>query len=144
MSARDPESNPETGVGYLLHRAHARIREAMLAVLDGTGLNLGQLAVLGALAKTPGLTQTQLCNASGIEKSSMVLFLDALQAEGWIVRRPHPQDRRAHAVFLTEQGAQRLAVAAPQLQAVERSFLEPLGNDERKQLIEYLRRLARV
>jgi DNA-binding MarR family transcriptional regulator len=74
----------------------------------------------------------------------MVLFLDALQEEGWIVRQPHPDDRRAHAVFLTDQGANRLAAAGPELHKAEEEFLEPLSGRERMLLIEYLRRLARL
>ena len=118
---------PAAGIGFLLQRAHNRLRESLLAVLDGTGLHLGHIAILGSLATSGGLTQRQLIERTGIEKSSMVLFLDALERGGWARRHPHPTDRRAHLVVLTEEGGQRLGVIGPKLAATEEKFLEILS-----------------
>lgn len=35
----------------------------------------------------------------------MTTLVDALEAEGWVERRPHPTDRRATLVVLTDEGA---------------------------------------
>ncbi len=134
------EAIPERGkkpapqIGFLLQRAHHRLRENMLAVLDGTGLHLGHIAILGSLATSGGLTQRQLIERTGIEKSSMVLFLDALERDGWARRDPHPTDRRAHIVTLTIEGGRRLAVIGPKLAATEEKFLAVLSMRERESL----------
>ncbi|MGN6422178.1 MAG: MarR family transcriptional regulator [Asticcacaulis sp.] len=44
----------------------------------------------------PCRSRSVLSKVTGIEKSSVVLFLDALEKDGWVERRPHPGDRRAH------------------------------------------------
>jgi len=131
-------------IGFLLQRAHNRLREAILSALDGSGLNPGQLAILGALAVANDVTQRELIAATGIEKSSMVIFLDRLEADGWVERRPHPNDRRARAIHLTEQGRARLAVVGPGLEAAEAQFVALLSNDEKERLIDMLRRLNRI
>ena len=128
-------------VGYMLSRAHQRFRQATLEALDGTGVNPGQLAVLGALSAARGLSQTELSAATGIEKSSMVLLIDALEAAGWVRRRPHASDRRAHALELTARGEQRLRVLGPKLQDAEARLLEPLSAAQRKTLLALLQRL---
>ncbi len=48
--------------------------------------------------------QTTLADAVGIEGASLVRLLDELQASGLITREQDPNDRRANAVNLTEQG----------------------------------------
>src|SRR5450755_522309 len=106
-------------IGYLLSRSHQRFRQAIVEALDGSGLNPGQLAVLGALSAASGLSQTELAAVTGIEKSSMVLLVDSLEAAGWVRRRPHATDRRAHALELTAKGEQRLRAVGPRLQAAE-------------------------
>ncbi len=45
-----------------------------------------------------------LADAIGIEGASLVRLLDELQASGLITRVPHPTDRRANAVNLTDAG----------------------------------------
>lgn len=130
------------GLGFLLQRAHNRIREAVIAALDGSGVHPGHLAILGALASQPGLTQRELCTATGIEKSSMVLFLDRLEADGWVERRRHPKDRRAHVVLLTKSGIKRLAALHPRLKSAEEGVLAALSAAQRRQLATLLNRIA--
>jgi DNA-binding MarR family transcriptional regulator len=128
-------------LGFLLQRAHLRFREAMLAALEGSGLNLGQLSILGTLAARNDLSQRQLSASTGIEKSSMVLFVDALEQAGWVERREHPTDRRAQAIHLTAVGLGRLAVVGPRVQAVEAQALARFSASERDALFSLLRRL---
>jgi DNA-binding MarR family transcriptional regulator len=136
-----PNAGGSAGLGFLLQRAHLRFREAMLAALEGSGLNLGQLSILATLAARNDQTQRQLVAATGIEKSSMVLFVDALEKGGWVERRDHPTDRRAQAIHLTTVGLGRLAVVGPRVKAVESKVLEPFSEAERGVLFGLLRRL---
>lgn len=128
-------------VGFLLQRAHRLLREEALATLEGSGTNPGQLTILGALTVRNDLTQSALTSATGIEKSSMVIFVDALEADGWVERRFDSEDRRARVVHLTAKGRKRLAVLGPRLEAVEERFLSALSRAERLQLVDLLRRL---
>jgi len=77
----------------------------------------------------------------GIEKSSMVLFIDSLERDGLAVRAHRPGDRRAYNVMLTAQGARRLAVIGPGLAATEDAFLDVLSATERAGLAAMLARL---
>src|ERR1700749_3210239 len=129
-----------SSLGFLLQRAHQRLRDGVVRALEGSGLNPGQLAILGAAFTTPGVSQRELVAATGVEKSSMVIFLDRLEGDGWGIGRPHPATARPHAVGLTAEGAQRLAALAPRLAAAEAEALAGLGPDDKQRLIALLQR----
>jgi DNA-binding MarR family transcriptional regulator len=129
-------------VGFLLQRAHHAFRAKVVAALAGSGLNPGQLAIVAALASVNDLSQRELTRLTDIEKSSMVLFLNQLEADGWVERRTHPTDGRAHAIHLSEAGRVRLAPIGQRLAAAEATFLERLSDEETRQLADMLHRLA--
>jgi len=130
-----------SAVGFLLARAHGVVRQKMVAALEGSGLHLGHIAILGRLAQG-GSTQAALCGATGIEKSSMVLFVDALEQGGWVERQRHPADRRAYQVVLTSAGQDRLAELGPRLATAEQEALAALSPGDQERLAEILRRLV--
>ena len=127
-------ASPSPSIGFLLQRAHHLLRGRMAAELEGSGLHLGHIALLGTMLDAPGLSQRELSLRTGIEKSSMVIFVDALERDGWVRRAPHPTDRRAHALFVTASGAARLAEVGPRLRQAEEAFLAALSAAERDAL----------
>lgn len=129
-------------IGYLLQRAHQQYRGEVVAALAGSGLNPGQLLIVAALASVNDLSQRELSEATNVEKSSMVLFLNQLEADGWVERRTHPTDGRAHAIHLSEAGRARLGPIGRRLAAVEATFVQGLSDEEARQLAELLHRLT--
>ena len=129
-------------IGYLLQRAHHQLRAEVVAALAGSGLNPGQLLIVAALASSNDLTQRELSEVTNVEKSSVVIFLNQLEADGWVERRMHPTDRRAHAIHLSEAGRSRLGPIGRRLASAEAAFLQCLSDQEAGQLAEMLRRLA--
>jgi DNA-binding MarR family transcriptional regulator len=70
--------------------------------------------------------------------------IDELEELGLAERRPHPSDRRKHAVHLTDSGQATLERArATAAQTAER-VLAPLDADQRETLRRLLRKLAGV
>ena len=144
LAPRPSRDSPSlTSVGFLLHLALRRISEGVIEALEGSGLHPGHLGVLGALTDGGGMSQRRLGEITKIEKSSMVLFLDSLEADGWVRRVRDPEDRRAHIVELTEEGAARFAAIAPRMKDVQDAFLAPLEEEEQAQLVDLLIRLTR-
>ena len=89
-----------------------------------------------------GMSQRRLGEIAQIEKSSMVLYLDALESAGWVRREPDPDDRRAHIVQLTLKGARDFAKLGPRLLSAQQRFLEPLSAAEVVVLTGMLTRLG--
>ena len=131
-----------TSIGFLLHLAQSRLRDAVVEAIEGSGLHPGQLAVLGVLSDRGGMSQRRLGELTRIEKSSMVLYLDALESEGWVRRDCDPDDRRAHIVHLTWKGTRDFAKLGPRLLSAQQRFLEPLSAAEVAVFAEMLTRLG--
>ena len=138
-------------LGFLVSRLQVQLRQRMMTVVADWGLHGGHVVVLATLwvrlmqgreqGEDPGLTQTHLVQISGVEKSSLVLFLDGLEADGWIERRKHPTDRRAHLVYLTPTGAERFAKIGQILYAFEQENFAPFSADEKAALMHGLTKL---
>jgi DNA-binding MarR family transcriptional regulator len=98
--------------------------------------------VLNVLDHDGAITQHALCQGVGMDPSSMVATLDELEAKGFVERRRHPEDRRAHALHLTDPGRELLARARQVAQDSQKELLGSLSAEERRQLHELLLRVA--
>src|SRR3954451_15833747 len=98
-------------LGLLLRVAHARTAKAASAAPAPLGIEGRHLGVLISLGSRGPLTQTQLVDLLGSEKSGMVRTVDDLERLGAAVRSPAPGDRRARLVELTPTGRDLLARA---------------------------------
>ena len=134
--------------GYALARLSRLFHDSLARTLDGTGLHMGQVLVLATLRAQrelhgeSTLTQTRLAEGTGIEKSSLVLFLDALERDGWVERCRHPHDRRAHIIHLTDEGARRFEQVGLGLYQQQQANLAVLSDTEKTALLDMMNRLT--
>jgi DNA-binding MarR family transcriptional regulator len=134
--------------GYALAQLSRVFHDSMVRTLKGTGLHMGHVLILATLRAQrelhgeSTLTQTRLAEATGIEKSSLVLFLDALERDGWVERCRHPSDRRAHIVHLTEDGASRFEQVGLGLYRQQQANLSVLSEAEQAAMLELMTRLS--
>ena len=133
-------------MGWLMSRASHALGAALTEGLVPLGLSLRDYTVLIAAerAAIEGLPRTQLAlaQAARLDKSTMVVALDALEEEGLVERRPDPKDRRARIVVPTEAGRELLARAEGVVLGVEDEVLADLGDEERRALRGLLTRLV--
>lgn len=129
-----------------MSRAGHALGASLTESLAPLGLNLRDYAVLIVAQRAAvmgGLrTQLALSRAARLDKSTMVVALDALEAEGLVERRPDPGDRRARIVEPTDAGRELLARAEEIVVDVEGGALADLDAEERKVLRGLLRRLV--
>lgn len=69
----------------------------------GTSLTQPRIHALWVLHHTGPQTQRALSRVLGITPRSVSSLVDGLESTGYVVRKPHPSDRRATLVTLTEQ-----------------------------------------
>ena len=93
------------GLGFALRRAQAAVAEDFAARFKDEDIRPSQFAVLSVLRGNPGLRQTQVSFALGIQRTNFVPLIDELERRGLAERRRVPGDRRAAALFLTKPGA---------------------------------------
>ncbi len=127
--------------GYLLNRAAQRCQEHFDGLMEPVGVRSRQFRVLALLGETEPLSQVEIGERLGIDRNTIVLLLDDLEALGYVTRRRDPRDRRAHCVSLTETGKETRTHGLEMARRTNDAVLAPLTPDERTQLHGLLQRL---
>lgn len=134
-------SLPRT-IGYVLRRAQLAVFQDITRTFAGYDIRPAQYSVLTIIGRNPGLTQTQVAEALGIQRTNFVALLDGLEARGLARRAPAASDRRSHALHLTPEGEGLLARLQRLEAEHERRLVERIGPGNHELLLDLLRRLG--
>jgi DNA-binding MarR family transcriptional regulator len=129
-------------LGYLLKHAQLRLAEALGAALGPHGIDGRELAILAVLAAEYPLSQQEAAVRLGVDRTTMVVLLDALEGKGLVERRRSPEDRRKNFVGLTGEGDELLRRAERIRAKVEAEFLAPLSGPDARRLVATLQKLV--
>ncbi|MGW7455402.1 MarR family winged helix-turn-helix transcriptional regulator [Streptomyces sp. NPDC054787] len=129
-------------LSYLLDHTSHVLRTHMSAQLGEIGLTPRMHCVL-VHALEEERTQAQLAEIGDMDKTTMVVTVDALEKAGLAERRPSGTDRRARIIAVTEEGAKVAKESQKIVDRVHGSTLASLPDDERDVLVRALNRLAR-
>lgn len=142
VDPRDLGPQLRSRLTYLLKHALVELDGLHQELLAPTGVSARELAVLLLLDAREPESQQQAAQRLGVDRTTMVALLDALEAKGLVARRPDATDRRRNVVELTDDGRTTLRQATRASDEAERRLLAPLDDDEATQLRELLTRLA--
>lgn len=129
-------------LGYHLRRAQITVFNDFVKTMSAVQITPGQFGVALLIHSNPGLTQSALARAVGIERSTMVAVIDVLESRGLVERRPSPVDRRSYALVLSAQGGELVEKLRPMVEGHEDRIAANLTSDERAQLISLLAKIA--
>ncbi len=129
-------------LGYLLKRALLELEDLHTEHLAPTGVNARELAVLLLLDSREPESQQQAAARLGVDRTTMVGLLDALEGKGLVARQADAEDRRRNVVGLTDAGQRTLDVATAASDDAERRLLGELSETEALRLRELLGRVA--
>ncbi len=126
-------------VGYRLRLAHQVVfRDFAASVPQASPGRAGMLMLVEA---NPGVTQGRLAREVGLDRSTMVGVIDALEAGGLVERR-RGEDRRTNGLWLTRRGRGAVAAMKRRIQAHERRITDRLTPVERTQLLALLEKIC--
>ncbi len=145
-STSDSESEPyrlATSASHLLHRAE-QLAADRFTQLVGEAVTLRQFAVLAAIAEQPGLSQSDLVRATGIDRSTLADLMNRLVKRGLAERKESPSDGRAYSVLLTASGASILHGATQHARAADAAILDLLPRTKRRAFLGTLTKLSKL
>ena len=128
--------------GYHLRRAQIAVFQDFAEGMAGLGLTPGQFGVLALIQANPGLSQSALGRAMGVDRSTVVSVIDRLEGRGLVRRAPHSTDGRSYALQLSALGLRRFAEALKRVYKHEQRVARRLSAVERRKLLELLRRIG--
>jgi DNA-binding MarR family transcriptional regulator len=139
-----PAPAPQSGFGpaFLLAQIGSHAARRFAERMARLRLTPAHSGILHILAATPGLTQQALAGILGMVPSRLVALLDELDALGLTERRRSEDDRRRHALALTEKGRKMLAAVGEVSREHQHALLAALTHDERAVLRDLLQRVA--
>jgi DNA-binding MarR family transcriptional regulator len=83
-----------------------------------------------------------LAERAQMTNQSMGYLVDALEARGYVERKPDPADRRAALVVITDRGREQIATARHQIADIEREWEQRIGPERMAALREGLEALT--
>ena len=122
--------------------AAARSQHALADALTPLGLDPRRYGLIVVAATAPGATQQELAAFAQIDPSTLVELIDKLEAAGLAERRPHPDDRRKRAIYLTDRGEAALAEARVAVQRIGDELTRRLTDKERAELTRLVQKLT--
>jgi len=129
-------------LGYHLRRAQSANFQQFGKHLSGRDISPGQFGLLCKISNNPGISQTLLARADGIERSTLGEIIDRFEARKLVERRRDPADRRVYALYLTRKGEKFLSRITPEVLAAEEELTRNLTKNEQKTLLMLLDKLV--
>ncbi len=128
--------------GYLVNHIARLFADGLRKRVEPLGIVPGQFPALLELWIEDGQTQKQLVEKLDIEQATLANTLARMERDGLIVRTPHPSDRRAKIVRLTEKAKAIRDDAYAAASATNDQAMSAFSADERRQFVELMQRIV--
>jgi MarR family transcriptional regulator for hemolysin len=132
---------PSVDLSMLLNQAGYALTSRLSAALEEVGVSVRVYCVLAKAAEGE-YTQGQLAELAWMDKTTMVVTLDEMEARGLAERRHSPGDRRVRVIAITAEGRQVLGEADRIVQALYDELLAGVGPRQRDAFLAVLQQLV--
>ncbi|MBF0815776.1 MarR family winged helix-turn-helix transcriptional regulator [Microbacterium paludicola] len=106
----------------------------MARAFAGTTLTTARVRVLWLLHHRGPSTQRELAQDLDVSARNVSGLVDALEASGHVIRTPHPMDRRATVVTLTDAAAEQMAAMQRDHAHLSTTLLDAVAPQDRAPL----------
>ena len=106
--------------------------------LQERGMTYARMRLLGTLHCQGPQIMTSISDELGVTRRNVTALVDALEEEGLVRRKPHPTDRRATVIEMTEQGAQTMDRMYDEHRAEVAGLFGDLSERDRRELVRLL------
>jgi len=123
---------------HLLRRCVQYANDLFSREPGASDLTKQQFTVLAAVEHNEGISQTDLVNLTGIDRSTLAEMIRRMIEKGLLDRERTEADQRANAVRLATLGRKGLRSARLASERVERTLLSALPAGDRTKLVKML------
>ncbi|MCR9257444.1 MAG: MarR family transcriptional regulator [Alphaproteobacteria bacterium] len=124
--------------GFLTNHLARLFAHHLQARIGPLGLAPAQFMTLLELWETDGLTQAELVTRLDVEQATMANTLNRMARDGLIDRVPHPEDKRARLVRLTDKAKALEGPAKAAAQGINADALAGLSEADRERFLATL------
>lgn len=132
-------------LGYLVHDVSRLRRTAVDKALKPYNITRSQWWALANLSRHNGrgMMQTELASVMDVGKVTLGGLIDRLEASGFVLREPDPNDRRAKRVKMTVEGEKLLRKMASIAETINQTVVQDLTPQEIKRTEEALHKMKK-
>ena len=127
--------------GHLIRRAQ-QLHVALWNQHVSIEVSSVQFAALLVARERPGLSQADLCDELGLDRSTIADLVERMVRRGLLASSKSTEDRRRKVLSLTAAGAATLSDLSPAVDRINEMLTSPLADDEIEQLHSVLRRMV--
>jgi DNA-binding MarR family transcriptional regulator len=117
---------------YMVGRVNQGIRREMRARLRECELSVAEYTTLSVLAARPELSNAQLSRRALVTPQSMIEILGQLEERGLVRRQVDPNHGRILRAALTAKGHEVLAIATPEVAALNEELFAGVPANQRR------------
>ena len=105
------------------------------------GIGTAEFDFIHLIRHNPGITQAQVREALKIDKGAAARRASSLEAKGYLIRKPNPNDKRSQLLFATDK-AEELKVSKTAIESLFYEWLlDELSDDEKQAFCNTLDKL---
>ncbi|MGE3155655.1 MAG: MarR family winged helix-turn-helix transcriptional regulator [Xanthobacteraceae bacterium] len=128
-------------VGFLLHYADRAFTRALAEELKSHDSAISRWSVLRVLSEEEGISQVELADRMVVEKANLTAVLEAMVAEGLLVRPRDTRDKRKSKLFLTARARELKKELVPVVKSVNAEATHGMDDLAIRQFCELLMQL---
>lgn len=132
------KSQINDSLGFVIHDVARLMRWNFDRKSQELGLTRSQWSVLASLKRCDGAQQKTLARLMDITPITLARHIDRLEADGWVIRRDDPDDRRAKRLHLTDKANGILMQLQALGQQVRAEALAGITSDDEEKLSSLL------
>ena len=125
---------------HLLRRAHFEA-DAVFVQMHGKAVTSRQMALLAAVGRQPGLSQSQVAQEIGLDLNTCSDLVARTVGKGLLVRQRSAVDARSFCLQLTNEGSLVAAEGMDRAAEYQKAVAHRLSAAELRQLVDLLRKL---
>ena len=131
----------EDSLGFILNKTNTKLKNNLFQRFNEYDVTPEQWSVLNCLWEHEGITPKELADIIFKDKPNTNRILEKLEKKDLIVRKPHPTDKRAYQIFLTNRGwALRDELVPKAIQLLE----EATSGIEKSKVVEMIKLLNQM
>jgi len=128
----------DSSIGYILFLASKQVQNYMSLLLKEFDITLEQWHLLVKISDNNGCTQKELATITLKDQPAVTRALDVFVTKGWAERTPHPTDRRAFSIYITDKGRKLIEAILPVERAAMSAIVQGLSHGQIELLKENL------
>jgi DNA-binding MarR family transcriptional regulator len=129
-------------IARCLKMAYALMHRQTQSLLSQHNMTADQYVLLALLFIEDGINQKELTLRAASDPSTVRAMLVLMEDKGFVVRKSHETDRRAHRILLTAKGRRIYTKLATVLKPLQDALLSPFNKQETKQLVDYFQKIG--